>query len=38
VPHAKFETIAKSGHFLSVDNPEALKNLVRKHADIAAPQ
>ncbi|MGV3582423.1 MAG: alpha/beta fold hydrolase [Methylophilus sp.] len=31
VPNAKLETIANSGHFLSVDNPEALKQNVKKH-------
>lgn len=31
VPNAKLETIANSGHFLSVDNPGALKQIVNKH-------
>lgn len=31
VPNAKFETIANSGHFLSVDNPNALKQVVTKY-------
>jgi pimeloyl-ACP methyl ester carboxylesterase len=31
VPNAKFETIANSGHFLSVDNPNALKQVVSKY-------
>lgn len=31
VPNAKLVTIADSGHFLSVDNPEALKNMMSKH-------
>lgn len=31
VPDAKFETIANSGHFLSVDNPNALKQVVTKY-------
>lgn len=31
VPNAKFETIADSGHFLSVDNPNALKQVVSKY-------
>jgi pimeloyl-ACP methyl ester carboxylesterase len=30
VPNAKFEIIANSGHFLSVDNPDALKVVVNK--------
>lgn len=31
VPHAKLETIAKSGHFLSVDNPAVLQQVVNRH-------
>lgn len=31
VRNAKLETIANSGHFLSVDNPDALKQIVDKH-------
>jgi pimeloyl-ACP methyl ester carboxylesterase len=31
VPNAKFETIANTGHFLSVDNPNALKQVVTKY-------
>lgn len=31
IPHAKFETVAESGHFLSVDNPNALKQLMSKY-------
>lgn len=31
VPDAKLETIAKSGHFLSVDNPDALKKIMNKY-------
>lgn len=30
VPNAKLETIVKSGHFLSVDNPAALKQVLSK--------
>ena len=31
IPQAKFETIPDSGHFLSIDNPHALKLLMTKH-------
>lgn len=31
VLNAKFETIAKSGHFLSVDNPAVLQQVVNQH-------
>lgn len=31
VPNAKLETIAKSGHFLSVDNPAVLQQVVNQH-------
>jgi pimeloyl-ACP methyl ester carboxylesterase len=31
VPNAKLETITNSGHFLSIDNPDALKNIMNKH-------
>lgn len=34
VPNAKLETVAKSGHFLSVDNPDALKVIVKQYLNL----
>ncbi len=31
LPNANLETIPNSGHFLSVDNPDALKQVINKH-------
>ena len=30
IPHSKTETVSKSGHFLSVDNPSAVKQIIKE--------